>query len=305
MTQSWDQDALEMFWKFIAERHTIWNRRFVTKLPWPWTDDPILQKNKFTNIYRELDPGTVFAKEEILEQPITRPERVFNIMIYRLMCSISTYRHVGFQYLNQFDWAEFQEKLAEIHRTGQPVFGNAYLISPYSSMGQEYKYQNVARLFAILHGDFPEFFQRLNRASSLENAFKVINSQYGFGPFLAYQVCVDLMYKLNVDLGQSILPFSHDDWARLGPGALRGLERLTTFSGTADALAKLRWLHAQQAFEFERLGIYFPWWRDQFGVAYPISLSNMQNCLCEFSKYVNIRNGTGKSQRLFIPVEER
>lgn len=305
MTNVWNEEALELFWKFVAERQIIWYRRFVTKLPPPWTDDPILQKNKFTNVYRELDPGTIFAKENILEQSITRPERVFNIMIYRLICSIPTYEYVGFQYLKNFDWVEFEERLAEIYRTGQPVFGNAYLISPYSSMGGNFKYENVARLFGVLKANFEDFWNALENASSLEEAFKVVNSQYGFGPFLAYQVCVDLMYPLEVDDGKSILPFTHDDWARLGPGALRGLARLTSVSSTRESLIKLRWLRDNQTAYFEHFGIYFPRLKDKEGNLRPISLSDMQNCLCEFSKYMNIRNGTGKPQRLFVSAEER
>lgn len=296
----WNQENLDTFWRFIHERHSIWDRRFVKNESWPWTSDPILQKNKFTNIYRELDPGTIYAKVKILETRTTRPERVFNIMIYRLICSISTFDALGLQDPFDFDYERFYNVLDIIYNSGMPVFGNAYLISPYSSMGFDRKHENVARLFRNVAQDFPEFFSSLDHASSLEFAFKTVNSMYGFGPFLAYQVCVDLMYPLMVDHGRPIIPFKHDDWARLGPGALRGLGRLTKTWSTAMTLEALRWLHQHQAFEFERLNLEFPWWRDANGVAHPISLSNMQNCLCEFHKYMSIRDGSGKAQRLYF-----
>jgi hypothetical protein len=43
---------------FVRERHNIYLRRKAGK-PKPWTEDPILQRNYFCNVYRELDKTTV------------------------------------------------------------------------------------------------------------------------------------------------------------------------------------------------------------------------------------------------------
>src|SRR6516225_2755682 len=48
-------DPIEKFVTFIAEREAIRVRRFVMKKEWPWTDDPILQQYRFTNVHREDD----------------------------------------------------------------------------------------------------------------------------------------------------------------------------------------------------------------------------------------------------------
>lgn len=301
----WDEKVDEIFWKFIYERHSIWHRRFVEQRPAPWTNDPILLKNKFTNIYRELDPGTEFARSRILEADAPNPDKVFNIMLYRLMISIPTYGKIGFQYLDSFDWEKFQDQLRQIYLSGEPVFGNAYLISPYSSMGSALKYENVARLFRNVHRDIDRIWGALGQCPSLEWAYKTINSVYGFGPFLAYQVCVDLMYP-NRNTGEKILPFTHDDWARLGPGALRGLSRLTQYYGDRDALEALRYLWSHQHEKFgSEYGLDFPYLRDEYNQEIAISLSNMQNSLCEFHKYGSIWEGSGKAQRLFVPAERR
>lgn len=291
---------LDTFWNFIYERHSIWHRRFILKEPYPWTTDLVLRKNKFTNIYRELDPGTVYSIENIMERDAPKSDRVFNVMMYRLMCSIPTYSSFGFRLVQDFTEKDFDDHLCDIYNSREPVFGNAYLISPYSSMGSEFKFRNVSRLFGQLHRSFTSFFERLESTNSLEEAFKVINSQYGFGPFLAYQICVDLLYPLQRESGKGILPFSHDDWARLGPGALRGFSRI---SSSKDTLAGLRWLWRTQEEEFKRMDIEFPWLEDPRAPGWKlrISLANMQNCLCEFHKLRSIQDGTGKSQRLYIP----
>ena len=297
-----NRDELDNFWRFVAERHWIWHRRFVLKLPREeWTQDPVLKKNKFTNIYRELDPGTMFVFRNILErEDESRPNIVFNVMLYRLMCSIPTYRGFGFQRLATFSATEFEEYLGNLYKTGEAVFGNAYLISPYSSMGSSFKYVNVARLFGHLQQNFERFWNRLDKAESFERCFKVINQQYGFGPFLSYQVLVDLTYPLpNTYAKSAIIPWSQDDWARLGPGAMRGFRRL---SRSPDRLNGLRWLRDFQGEEFERLQLDFPFLRNEDNEEIPLTLANLQNCLCEFHKYRSIQSGTGKSQRIYVPA---
>ena len=225
-------------------------------------------------------------------------DRIFNVMMYRLMCSIPTYDSWGFHKVKNFDEAAFDDHLREIYNSGNPVFGNAYLISPYSSMGSEYKFRNVSRLFGQLKRGWEEFYRKLMLAPTLEKAYKVVNSQYGFGPFLAYQVCVDLMYPLETREGKSILPFSHDDWAMLGPGAKRGFARV---SSDYDQLAGLRILRSSQVSEFRRLSLDFPYLKDKEGREVDISLANLQNCFCEYHKYRSIQSGTGKAQRIYIP----
>lgn len=300
-----DPANLERFWKFIAERQKIWHRRFVQEDSRPWTQDPILQKNKFTNIYRELDPGTKFVRLNVLQKDEPRPDRVFNVMIYRLICSIPTYSKLGFQLLDEFDQDYFESQLKKISDYSPTLFGNAYMISPYFSMGSRIKYVNVARLFGKIQQNFDKFFFELDSATSFQDAFKVVNGQYGFGPFLAYQVMVDLTYLIGVDQDPGILPHSQNEWARLGPGAQRGFKRLVQRGKFVDPLQGLRWLWSHQHEKMHELGLDFPYLRDAHGQDIAISLANMQNCLCEFHKYMSIGDGTGKAQRLYVPSNQK
>jgi len=80
---------LDEFYSFMYERHMIWHRRFVKRLPPPWTKDPLLRDYKFTNVYRELDYGTlwylshVYPAPEVQRRP--RLELVWRTLIYRLV----------------------------------------------------------------------------------------------------------------------------------------------------------------------------------------------------------------------------
>jgi hypothetical protein len=288
------------FWRFVYERQMIWYRRFVQNLPPPWTSDPILQRNKFTNIYRELDPGTQYAMKNILTADALRADIVFNIMLYRTMCSIPTYSGMGFQFLSEFNEQKFNDYLRDIYISGNPVFGNAYLISPYSSMGSTLKYENVSRLFGRLHWKFETFFLMLDSARTFSVAFEIIRREYGFGNFLAYQIMVDLTYPRK-GYKTPVLDLSQNEWVRPGPGAVRGLTRIIGHKSMGEMQREIRLMWMQHHEAFLTLGLDFPYLQGDDGEAVPLSLPNIQNCLCEFHKYRSIQEGIGKSQRIYTP----
>jgi hypothetical protein len=73
----------------VLQRHNIFVRRFVRNEEPPWTDDPILEKYSFTNVYSELDKGTVWAKENIVS-PNQDDEQnmLFQAIAYRCLPNI-------------------------------------------------------------------------------------------------------------------------------------------------------------------------------------------------------------------------
>lgn len=293
-------DHLNQFWWFICERQFIWHKRAVQELPFPWTAHPILQRERFTNVYRELDPGTQYVITHILEQPAPKADKIFNTMLYRLIGRSETHAALGFQYLNTFDPTTFTctlKQLRDVDKT--PPFTAAYMVSAYRQMGSHDKIENIARLFALLQRDFTNLYTRIEACHSSAEVHAVLSSAYGFGNFLAYQVLVDLLYPLRTYDNAPLLPYSHDDWASAGPGAQRGIKLLLQQPGQPpEYLAVMRWLHAHQQDEFARLGLDFPYLSNEQGPI-PLSLANIQNCLCEFHKFVKISEGWGRGRRKF------
>lgn len=292
-------DRLNLFWWFVCERQSIWRRRVEEQLPPPWTNNSILQSERFTNVYRELDPGTSYVIERVLELDAPRPDKLFNVMLYRLVGRSDTHAEIGFQYLSRFNPSDLEQGLKRVRNSGRPPFTAAYMVSAYTSMGTADKIENVVRLFAALHADFDGFFTRVDGSASAAEAHTVLRSAYGFGNFLAYQVLVDLLYPLRIYGGRGLLPFSHDDWASPGPGAQRGIAMLLRPDCRWPHLQVMRWLRENQHREFARLGLDFPYLKDAAGNPVAISLANIQNCLCEFHKYVKIDAGTGRGRRKF------
>jgi hypothetical protein len=294
-----DRGRLDLFWQFVCERQWVWQRRALQRLPPPWTADPILQSERFTNVYRELDPGTRYVIEHILEIDASRPDKLFNVMLYRLIGRMETHATLGFQFLTDFCSHEMERELKSLRRAGTPPFTAAYMVSAYSSLGSADKVENIASLFGMLHAEFDDLFVRVDRCTAAADVHATLSSAYGFGNFLSYQVLVDLLYPLRVYANKGLLPFSHDDWASPGPGARRGIKMLLRPSDDSQDLDVMCWLRDHQHSEFERLGLDFPYLEDAAGNPTDISLANIQNCLCEFHKYVKIREGTGQGRRKF------
>jgi hypothetical protein len=302
---SLNTESLDLFWQFIAERQKVWYRRVVEGRPAPWTDDDILQEYRFTNVYRALDPGTQYVIQDILEVDASPGDKIFNVMLYRLIGRLETHEYLGFQSLDSFRTEEFEEQLK--HRRddlGETVFTGAYMVSGYNHMGSSDKVENVAALFGELT-DNSTFFDDILSAESLPDAYDVLRSQPGFGNFLSYQVLVDLLYPIDYYDGDSILPFSPNDWSSPGPGAQKGLKQLVTEFNSFTRLDVMRWLRQNQQQEFDRLSLEFPYLETVDGKRLELSLADIQNCLCEFYKYDKILNSNGRARRCFRNSEAR
>lgn len=303
--QDLNRSALDLFWKFITERQQIWFRRVVENEPLPWTDDEILNNYRFTNVYRQLDPGTQYVIQDILETESSRRNKIFNVMMYRLIGRLETHKFLGFQQLESFEPSEFEERLKRRRDVnGEKIFTGAYMVAGYSRMGSSDKVENVAALFGEI-ASHEEYFQQLVLADSAKEAYDLIRKQPGFGNFLSYQVLVDLLYPVEYYDGDSILPFSANDWSSPGPGAQKGLNRLVDSFDKVTQLEVMRWLQEHQQEEFSRLNLDFPYLLDKDGEKMALSLADIQNCLCEFYKYHKILNSEGRARRRFRDSEKR
>lgn len=300
-----DDKSLDLFWQFITERQQVWHRRVIEEKPSPWTDDEILKQNRFTNVYRQLDPGTQYVIQNILEADAPREDKIFNVMMYRLIGRLETHEDLGFQSLESFNADTFEEELKyRRDQKGETVFTGAYMVAGYSQMGSSDKVENIAALFDEISSD-AEYFNELISTNSAEDAYNLIRSQPGFGNFLSYQVLVDLLYPVDYYGSESVLPFSVNDWSSPGPGAQKGLKRLIDDFNGFDRLEVMHWLHQNQQQEFDRLSLDFPYLMSEDGEKVRLSLADIQNCLCEFYKYHKILNSDGRARRRFRDSEAR
>lgn len=279
-------EILERFWYWINERHRIYIKYKVNKEPWPWTDDPILQKYKFTNVFRELDTGTIWLREHWLEPYADHPELFFNICFYRQFNWYKTAELVGF--IEEFD-PEHIKRIIKRYRDeqGERVFTNAHMvygIKCKDKVDQIIDLHMTPLWYEVEDFEVDETLRPEKR--SLEIAYNRLIKAVGFGPFVTYEVVTDLRHTRYLDKAHDI-----NTWANAGPGAVRGVNRLL-----GKPVPKPPNVVPTKGIDY--LGIMIKLLEMQGDWLEPhvpvLELREIEHSLCEFDKYERTRTGEGR-----------
>lgn len=292
-------NALEAdFWYMSNERNRIFLRK-QAGLPKPWTDDPIFQRYKFTNVFRELDKTTIFVREHIREPLRTSPELLlFNLALFRQTGSAEGWQGI----VKRFDPAKHAAKYIEAQQRGVKVFTGAYMVTgmfPGAKGGHK-----VASLFE--HALKPVWEARkalvavCTKTRSLEALVAALGSFVGWrgNRFMAYEVACDLLYTPLLD--NAVDQYT---WANPGPGAQRGLSRL--FGGTIDnrrgASSRPRELCIA---EMRDLLLRAPRHLEEhiLRAKEAVDMRFIENALCEFDKRQRTLRGEGRPRSTYRGV---
>lgn len=293
------------FFEFIYKRHLIWYKRFVLKQEPPWTLDPILQKYKVINMYRELDACTRYLHDK-LKDVKNREKFLLNTAFYRFFNRRRLYESLGIGLLDTLDdtiKAKILQACDRLQKDGKPIFNDAYLISS-GEKGTKKHYSILDNLQAT---DFHALVREIDQSKTPEASLKVIQTIPMVGPFLACEIWTDLSYNNFFPQG-----WTDNDFVNIGPGAQWGLEIVFALSkpSSSELHEKLAYLHKLQETRLpevhRELGESLSWKEIAYTGAsshYPfLSLTNLEGALCEFRKYWNLRNGRGK-RRYFRTTE--
>jgi hypothetical protein len=294
-----DQEALGLFWKVIFTRQLIWYRRFVQHKPPPWTKDPIFLQFKFTNMYRELDRGTMYLLDRIVNNGRTPVEQVFNIILYRMFNRIATYDHIGFQSIythkGVITWPAFRstfDKLRAYANAGHPLYTDAHMVCAYEHFPGKDKLERFEYIFDRVLHNMQRLVAKVESEQSLGPIHKFLTTIPGIGPFNAYEIAVDISYCSWNDLNE-------DEWVNPGPGCQRGLKRIFPNMKPRYCTQAIFDIRDWQEDEWDRLNLPFK------SVAYKgrhLTLRNVEHSLCEFFKYAKALDGTGRPRMRFNPV---
>ncbi len=276
------EDILEIFWGYIKERNNIYVKKEIDKLPPPWTDDPILKKYKFTNVFRELDPGTKYVIENMtLRLGYNDPHNlIFNCIVYRLYNKIETMQAIGLLDYRNFDREELQTKL-ETQAKIEPVFTGAFMVSAYNSVEGDTKIERTTRILQTIASDMTNIGNRIITNHDSFTTYRTILNLFGFGEFLAYQIAVDLGYYSN-------LWFDENEFVIAGPGAKRGIDLIYSEKSNMsyeDCIRNIELLHWEEFIDEE--------------LEKPLNIMAIENCLCEFSKYYKAYTGKGRPRNKY------
>jgi len=286
-------DPIEKFVAFIGEREAIRIRRFVRRDPWPWTEDPILQEYRFTNVHREDDAVSQHYQRSVRNRYSNDSRVLPATVIYRWFNRISTcdaiFNEPELSGLSRFDlyiksgslWAlqETIEQLSEPHTTG------AYIIpsKPGYPKGQgvlQYVQSWMQRDWSM------EWNAWKANPPLLSYVYDWLKSE-GLGSFMRGQIIADIKY---VDFMQRA-----DDWwiwATPGPGSQRGLN-IVLEQPMNQAWRKGEWLPALVELSNRVTPLLATYGMER------LHNQDLQNCLCEFSKYTKVARGEGRPRQIF------
>lgn len=281
---------LDSYWGLAAERQRIYYARLNGAAP-PWTDDPVVTRYRFTNAFRAADRVSQQLIQRQYAGSQTSDDVVFRTLLFRLFNRPSTFdalaEECGDPTTDAFDADRYAACLDNRLTRGERIYSAAYIIPP-PQFGAVRKHANHLRLIRFMLDD--GIVERLAVAQSLSEVFAAISSYPSLGPFLAFQLTVDLNYS-------PLINFDEDDFVVAGPGARSGIAKcFPDRDGLSDAEI-VTWMVDTQEQQCADIGLKAP---TLFGRR--LKLIDCQNLFCEIDKYARVAHpdvaGVGNRTRI-------
>jgi hypothetical protein len=272
-------EVYDTYWRFAAERQNIFFKRLEGK-PLPWTDDPILRRYKFTNVYRASDRVSQYLiKHVIYHGDQSADEVFFRILLFKVFNRIETWKllqeKLGEICYAEYSFDRYDALLTQAMSEGHTLFSAAYIMpSGGTSFGHTRKHSNFLKLIEMMMRD--EVPHRIGEMRSMVQLFELLRSYPMIGDFLAYQFTIDINYS-------ELTKFSEMEFVMPGPGAKDGIRKCFSSPGGLSETDIIRLVADRQEKEFDRLGLDF---RSLWGRS--LQLIDCQNLFCEVDKYARM-----------------
>jgi hypothetical protein len=260
-------EAAETLFYWIRERELI--RELKEKgCPPEWTEDKVLQQYHFCNVHREDDRVTKELRKAVVSAQVPLQHLPFAYTLARLFNRASTLWVVLAEIHAGRNWLP---RVKALRANGGLIFHTAYVVSTCGQSMDKLEYvDGVAN--AVKTADISR--------KSLRHAFEDLRKIDGLGSFLAGQVVADLK-------NDRYLEGVHDwhTWSCMGPGSKKGLEYI--FDRPIN--------EKNYQYHMEALMAALP--DDIRGMK--LHAQDLQNCLCEFSKYWRYINKVPGRKRIY------
>jgi hypothetical protein len=230
-------------------------------------------------------PGTYSAEDQILRivlfRLFSRPQT------WELLCA--AHRDVT---MDSFRAGGYGDTLEREFEKGGRLYTPAFILCATPAYGYKRKHRNhLALLNEMLR---PKGLpQEVARARSLEALIAALRRYPLIGPFMAYQIAIDINYSELCD-------FDESEYTVAGPGAIRGVAKCFIDTSGRTAEEMITDLTAHQDEEFAKRGIDF---RSLFGR--PLQAIDVQNLFCELDKYARVAFPELRSNRSRIKAKFR
>lgn len=260
--------ARDRFWWTAQERERVRAGKEAGD-PVPWTADPVLQKGRFCNVYRHHDRTSVTLQGLLRSYDETlRPALAICLRLVNRDATLRT-MDVG------------QPLASELPRmVAHGINTNAYRINTPQGLNSKL---GVLQLQSQALGAVRDLERARHDLTSFRQYCQRQGEATGITAFIGYQAALDLR-----DLGMT--HHMEDDWAYVGPGAVRGLLRVNDLEAPSRwdqngfrqtwVLARPEWVEDElRRLDLEGRQVMGPGW----------SIHETEGWLCEFDKYERLR----------------
>lgn len=273
--------TLKYYFYFIQERMNIfWGRYNHCEL---LTDDPILRKYKFTNVYRASDRVSQYLIKNVIYKDLDRytPKDVLlRIIVFKVFNRIETWDYLNEQIDIKIDSYNV-ERLAKLLTRRQreyPIFSNAYMMA-----GSHARYAGINTKHQVwlqmIEDEFIQKrgFEKVLNAKTMSEVYNQLHDYPLIGDFLAYQYTIDFNYS-------PYLNFDEDSFVKAGLGAVRGIKKCFFSYGNKFEDA-IYYIHDH----FEELQERYGYTDFRSLPGRKPKLIDLQNCFCETDKYLRVK----------------
>lgn len=275
-----DKTALKILAFWISEREAIREKKEAGR-PKPWTDDPWLRDYRWCNVCRMDDKVSRWLRAHWYTPRATLRVRVVAAVLARMFNWPETLFHIsGGTALHEWHYQRdevIRDRLEAYRARGNKVFTGAYIINGAQGGSKIAQVMRTVDL-AWRAGD------RLLDTNSMEVTWENFMRLPGVGSFIAGQIVADLRFTVKGKWEDRMV------WAPIGPGSRRGMRRMLGL----PAVGAL----TQAKFEYLLPPLWRAVMRQRTAAAVFEARSceamDLQNCLCEFDKYVRLRYEGGR-----------
>ncbi len=278
------EDAFQYYFYFMQERMNIFWQKYENTST-PFTEDKILVRHKFTNVYRATDRVSQYLIKNVIysgDESLKEEDILLRILIFKIFNKIETWEYLeqefGLLRVDNFDVDKISKRLSFLIKR-KPIFNSAYMMTgthrKYNHLHSKHeKWLNMVKKEMLEEGKFKQII----KAKSLEEIFLLLQSCSFLGDFLSYQYTIDFNYSTVID-------FNENSFVKAGIGAVRGVKKCFEDLGKYSYEDAIR--YTQDNLEKYQIQYGFEDFKNLFGRE--PTLIDLQNCFCETDKYLRVK----------------
>ena len=295
-----DMDVYRMLLYYIQERYAIRLAKEAGE-PQPWTDDPVLQHWRFTNIRREHDRESKWLIEHIsTNSELSYRDKLLNTILFRLFNRHQTAEKLGLpiKFTKNFNPENYRGLCSDPeHLYFTNVFwtsGLKHALLKYCEGREDCMPMRVMYFMTyVAHSSELKQLKLGNISKGGYQVYQTLEKFKGLGAFLSYQIFVDFTYIPE-------FPVSENFFVVAGPGCKAGLDLLFTNRGGLTYEECLFWLVdvINKELDFSKIFTDLPEYDQKMNVM------SLENCFCELQKYYKAYYRLGKPKNTYKPFKE-